>query len=203
MSEPRIVVQQKGPGCLRLLGLSLTLPVVGCIGLAICAVVLCGGVLVLIGAGEKAATEQAVQRNGGLGTLDEPIPARTWARFKDGNVLAVRTVRPANAMIEGFSAFNRPAAAGADYVLVWFQFQCQKDKCIPWVDTDLYLVAPDGKSWDEIAFLDLDDHLDTKEALKGAVIEGWQAFEFPSGSAVRAVRVKWGAETLYLQLPSG
>jgi hypothetical protein len=200
---PAIIVERKDSGCLQIAGLSCTLPMIGCAALVVCSLATVVIIALLVGVGRKRATEEAIERNGGYGALESPIPANTWAQFNDGSVMAVRLVRPATSMVEGFSTLNEAPPAGADYVLVWLSIYCDKDKCDPPRDTDIHLIDAAGAHWKEPPLLILDDDLDHQEAVRGATVEGWQAFEFPTGGQIQTIRVKWGPETLHLAPPPG
>lgn len=187
-----------GPGCLKIgLGVGCVAPVVFIIGVIVVIVV----IVALVQQGQQSATEEAIDRNGGYGTVEKPIPVGTWAKFERGQIRATRLVRPADAMVEKFNSFNDEAPSGAEYVLVWFELKCGEEKCTPSIDLDLRLEDENGKAWKEPWVLVLDDDFDNQEALEGASIEGWQGFEFPVDEAIVAIKVKWGNETLYLAAP--
>jgi hypothetical protein len=140
-------------------------------------------------------TNDAVKENAGRGTIDNPIPAGEWMSFKDGKVRATRMIKPASAQIKQMNMYNADPPVGADYVLVWFEFLCEKDRCNPQIDLDFFLIDSSGKQWSEPSFIVLDNNLDTQEALRDYTMKGWQAFEFPSNETVKAIRVKWGLVT--------
>ena len=87
--------------------------------------------------------------------------------------------------------FNSDPAVGAEYVLVWFQVDCAKQKCSPMTDLDLRLIDSTQQIWGEKWFQVLDPDLDQMEGLEGSVLEGWQVFEFPVGRSIVAIRVRW------------
>jgi hypothetical protein len=192
-------VKGGGPGVLKIgLGVGCVGPLALCIGLIVIVVI----VAALIQAGEEAATEEAVERNNGRGTLDEPIAAGNWMDFEDGDVRVTRIVRPANEEVEEMNFLNDDPTSGTEYVLVWFEMKCGEDKCNPPIDTDLHLMDSDGTAWKEPLFIALDDDLDHEEAIRGGTMAGWQAFEFPTREPIRTIRVKWGSETLHVEPPA-
>lgn len=193
---------QKGSGCFRILGLSCGVPFLGCLGMIAAVIVVIVVVAVLASAGQEAATDDAVAANAGRGLVNDPIPTGAWMTFKGGRVRAARMIRPANAEVERMNMFNDDAPVGADYVLVWFEVECQQAKCNPAVDLSLHLIDDAGKGWGEPLFLALEDDLDGAEALRGSSIAGWQGFEYPEDEPITAVRVRWGAETLHTAAPT-
>lgn len=193
---------QKKSGFFRILGLSCGVPFLGCLGLIAAGVVVVIVIAVLASAGQEAATDEAVAQNEGKGAIDNPISAGDWMAFKGGRVRAVRMMRPADDEVERMNMFNDEAAVGADYVLIWFEVECQQAKCNPNVDLDIRLIDETGKAWPEPFMLVLTDNLDSAEALTGSKIEGWQGFEFPSGKPIEAIRVEWGAATLHSEAPA-
>lgn len=193
---------QKGFGCFRILGLSCGVPFLGCLGMIAAVIVVIVVIAVLASAGQEAATDEAVAANAGHGLVNNPIPASEWMAFKGGRVRAARMIRPANAEVERMNMFNDDAPVGADYVLIWFEVECQQANCNPAVDLSLHLIDRTGKAWGEPLFLALKDDLDGEEALRGRAIAGWQGFEYPEDEPITAVRVRWGAETLHVEAPA-
>ncbi len=190
--------ERRGPGCLGIgLSIGCVAPAAFCVGLIIIAAV----VAAVIQSNKENATEKAVERNGGLGTFEAPIPAGTWADFKNGDVRATRIVRPANTMVEEFNQFNADAPQGADYVLVWFELTCQIDMCHP-STLDIRLMDAAGGDWGEPWVLVLDDDFDHNDAVRNGTIQGWQAFEFPTGEPISTIKIEWGSETLHLAPPT-
>ncbi len=171
------------------------------IGAALSLLLICV-VIVMAFANRDEASDKAVKRSGGKGTLDNPIPVNEWAVYKDGKVRATRIIRPATQQIKDWNQFNDDPPVGADYVLVWFEVECQKEKCNPAIDLDIYLMQSKDKKWKEPWFVVMEDDLDSAEALKGSTMQGWQVFEFPSGQSIQAIQVRFGGETLYLAMPS-
>ncbi|MBN1201453.1 MAG: hypothetical protein JXJ20_06320 [Anaerolineae bacterium] len=198
-----VVLEQKGPGCLKWLfggifGLGCGVPIAFCGGIILLIII----VAALIQQGEKAATNEAIDRNDGRGTLEEPIRAGEWAIFEDGEVQSTRMIQPADDVIKEFNRYNSDSSEGAEYVLIWFKIKCNKDRCYPPLDLDLHLVDSDGTKWKEPLFITLDDDLDRKDGVKGSTLEGWQAFEFPTSETIEGISIKWGGETLYQEVPS-
>ncbi len=197
-AEPqKIEVKQKGgPGCLKIgLGVGCIAPAAFCAGLIIIAVIIAA----LVQAGKKSVTEEAIKRNGGLGSSEKPIAAQDWAEFKEGRVRATRLIRNADQMIEGFNSFNPDPPVGADYVLVWFELECHADKCNPGL-LDLRLMDSQKKAWGEPWVLVLDPDFET-DALRGATTSGWQGFQFPINETIQTIKIEWTNETLYIQPP--
>lgn len=194
----RVVVKQKGgPGCFKIgLGVGCVAPAAFCVGLVVIAVI----VMALVQAGEKSATEEAVKRNNGFGSFEKPISVQQWAVFEKGTVRATRLIRQADQMVEEFNTFNPNPPAGADYALVWFELQCNVERCDPDL-LDLRLMDSQEKAWGEPWVLVLDSDFD-KAALRGATTAGWQGFQFPVGETVRTIKIEWGSETLHVEPPA-
>lgn len=186
----------------HILGLSCGVPFLGCLGIIAAVIVVVIALALMAGAGQNAATDQAIVANAGRGLVDNPIPAGDWLTFKGGRVRATRMIRPANAEVERMNMFNDDAPVGADYILIWFELECQQAKCNPAADLSLHLIDPTGKAWGEPFFLVLTENLDGAEALRGRTIAGWQGFEYPEDEPIGAVRVRWGAETLHTGAPA-
>lgn len=164
-------------------------------------IILCIGLIVIIRAGEKAATDKAIDElNNGRGTQDEPIARGTFMKFNHGQVRATRMIRPATTMVTDMFRVNQPPAAGADWVLVWFEVTCEKQECREF-ELDLQLVDNEGQEWSEpeLFELALADKLD--EAIQGATMSGWQAFEVSQSVSLELLKVKWGGVTLYQEIP--
>lgn len=192
MSERR----SSGPGCLKIsLGIGCIAPAAFCCGLIVIALI----IAVVIRAGREQATQEAIERNGGRGAFESPIAASAWMAFKDGQVRATRVIRPAAVSADPFRFGNAAPAAGAEYAVVWFELSCTADKCDPG-SIKLRLTGTDGTEWDEKARA-LVDNFDSNDAVKGGTTSGWQCFEVPTGTALRTIRVEWGAETLHVGVP--
>lgn len=190
--------ESRGPGCLKIgLGVGCIAPIVFCIGVVIIIAI----IVTLVQQGEKAATEEAIERNGGFGSFEKPIAAQEWADFETVDLRAMRIERPADAMVEEFNPFNDDSPEGADYVLVWFELRCEQDKCSTPISLDLQLMEDEDTKWGESLFTVVDNDLDADEALDGSMISGWQLFEFPTGKEIKTIRAKWGSETLHLTVP--
>ena len=186
-----------GPGCFKIsLGVGCIAPAAFCSGLIVIAVI----IAFLVQAGKESATEDAIKRNNDFGSFEKPIVAMEWAQFEKGNVRATRIIRPADEMIESFNMFNDESPTGADYVLVWFELECQSDKCNPRL-LDLRLMDAQEKAWGEPWVLVLENDLDSEEALRDASISGWQGFEFPTGEKIQTIKIEWGSETLHVVPP--
>ncbi|HML25039.1 MAG TPA: hypothetical protein PKD09_25520 [Aggregatilinea sp.] len=191
--------KRKVPGCLGIsLGVGCGAPLFFCIGL----IVIVAVIAAVIQSQKEDATEKIVDANAGHGTLENPIPVGQWAAFTGGQVTAQRIVRPATEMVEGFNQFNSNPATGAEYVLLWFDLRCTEDRCVPRVDLKIRLVDSAGKQWGEPTIVMLDDDFDDTDAVSGAAIGGWQAFEYPSNEPIQAIWIEWGDETLYLLPPT-
>ena len=196
---PKKQREKSGPGCLKLgFSVGCIAPALFCVGLIVLVVV----IVALVQQGEEKATKDAVDRNEGRGTLEEPIATGEWMIFEEGKVRATRLVRPANSVVEEMNMFNDDPPQGTEYVLVWFEIACEKDECHPSIDTDLHLIDTEDEDWEEPLFLVLEDDLDDARAIKGAQIAGWQAFEFPEQRAIQTIRVKWGSEILHTIPPT-
>jgi hypothetical protein len=185
-----VVQQQKGGSCLKR-------SVIGC-GALIALMIVCG---IIYAIAQSQATKEAVARNNGRGTLDKPIAATDWMEFENGDVRVTRIMRPASAEVERMNMFNDEPAEGAEFVLVWLEVKCNQSRCTPSVDLSLHLAAPDKHEWSEPLFIVLEDNLDAGEALRDSTVGGWQVFEYPTGQDIQALKVNWGAETLYTALP--
>lgn len=166
--------------------------VVACIGLVVVAVV-------LLGLGSKAATDKAIDNNGGRGSEDEPIAANTFMKFENGEVRATRLIRPATRDVSQMNQFNDEPAAGAEWVLVWFEVKCEQDECRQ-SQLNLKLVDAEGKEWGEPILITLDTPLD--DAIEGATMQGWQAFEFPQTGTIDLIKVGWSSVSLYQEPPA-
>ena len=187
----------RGPGCFKIgLGVGCVAPAAFC-GAVIVVIII---VAALIQANKESATEDAIKRNGGLGSFEKPIAVEGWAVFDKGKVRAMRLVRPATDMVEEFNMFNPDPPLGADYVLVWFDLECQIDKCNPGA-LSLHLTDGQKKDWGEPWLLVLDSDFET-DAVRGATTSGWQGFQFPTGEPIQTIKIEWGAETLQVQPPT-
>jgi hypothetical protein len=187
--------EKKGPGCLKIgLGVGCVAPIAFCIGVIVIIMI----VVALVQQGKKTATEDAIKHNNDRGAFETPIDG--WADFEKGNIRATSLIRPADDMIEFFNQFNDESPTGADYVLVWFEMECESDKCNPGL-LDLRLMDAEEKEWGEPWLLLLEDDFDSEEALRGNTIGGWQGFEFPTGETIQTIKVEWSAETLHLAVP--
>ncbi len=169
---------------------------VGCL-----VIVLCGGciaIALLAGAGEEAATKDAIASNGGFGSEDKPIPLQTWAKFDDGDVRATQINENADQAVQRMNTFNSTPPAGSRYILVYFEVNCKKKTCNE-SELDLRLMDDKGEAWGEPFSTVLDPDLGS--AVEGAIMEGWQAFFFPSDREIKTIKVEWLSETLYLTPP--
>jgi len=137
-----------------------------------------------------------------VGTLRNPYPAGTQVQFARGTILIDRMVRPATVMVEDFNQFNEDPAVGAEYVLLWVNLTCGEDRCQPQLDFKIRLVDTNGKEWGEPMLIILEPNLDGQEALRGAALAGWQAFEYPIGEPIQAIWMRWGNQTFYVQPPA-
>lgn len=190
--------ERRGPSCLGIgLGVGCVAPAAFCIGVTIIAVI----IFALVQEGEKAATDEAIEANDGRGSLEEPITAGEWMKFDDGQVRATRMIRPADDMVEDFNMFNDESAEGAEFALVWYEVKCEKESCTAF-NINFHLVDVDGKQWDEESFMVLDEDLDGQEAIEGGMMSGWQVFEIAQDKAVQALKIKFGAATLYVEPPA-
>lgn len=170
--------------------------------LVICGiVVVCGGifaVIALVNEGEKAATKDAIDNNGGFGSEDKPITVETWAKFKDGEIRATQLNPDALDQVMEMNFLNDDPAAGSRYVLIYFEVACNKDTCNQY-ELDLRLVDDTGELWDEADFVVTDPPLD--DAVKGGTMAGWQVFELSRARSLKVIRLKWGSETLFILPP--
>jgi hypothetical protein len=134
------------------------------------------------------------------GSLKNPYPSGSWLEFDDGRVRASRIIRPADSMVAGFNMFNSPPAAGAEYVLIWFEAYCGQQKCDPGADLDIRLIDSTQQIWGEKWLEVLEPDLDLMEGLEGSTLAGWQLFEFPIGRGIAAIQVRWPkwGDTLYV-----
>ena len=190
--------KRKAPGCLGIsLGVGCGAPLFFCIGLIVIVILIAA----VLQSQKEDATKKAVDVNVGQGTLENPIDAGARVQFTNAAVTVERMVRPATAMVEGFNAYNEDPAVGAEYVLLWVNLICQKDHCQPQLDFKIRLVDTAGKEWGEPFVVILDSNLDGQEALRGATLSGWQAFEYPIGEPIQVIWMNWGDETLYVRPP--
>ncbi len=125
------------------------------------------------------------------GTMNNPYPSGSWLQFEGGQVRTSQIVRPANSMVESFNMFNSPPAAGAEYVLVWFEVRCQQERCEPMADLDIRLIDSNGQVWGESLFEVLEPDLDMMEGIRGSTLAGWQLFEVPIGKGLSLFQIKW------------
>lgn len=195
---PREKRERRGPGCLGIgLGIGCVAPAAFCVGL----IVIIAIIAAVIQSQQEKEEQDALAANEGRGTLEEPVPVGQWIKFDDGEVRVGRVVRPANAMVANFNMFNDDPAAGAEYVLVWFDVLCEQQDCHLFWDVSFDLVGSDGKTWDEASAV-LEPDLDSQDAIEGATVGGWQAFEVPVGATISAVRVDFESVALYAELPA-
>jgi hypothetical protein len=125
------------------------------------------------------------------GSLKNPYPSGSWLEFDDGSVRSSNIVRPADSMVESFNMFNSSPAAGAEYVLIWFEVSCATQKCSPVADLDIRLIDSTQQIWGEQWLEVLDPDLDLMEGLMGSTLAGWQLFEFPIGRGIAAIQISW------------
>lgn len=176
----------------------ITLVAIGCTVVCVCAACVIGVLLIM--AGENAATNQAIQDNDGFGSEGKPIPLGEYAQFKNGQVRIAEadyaaTERVLNETLLGATNI----AAGSRYILIRFDMFCEKQHCDQ-SELALHVIADDGKAWSEELTLAKYNE-DFPDAVEGAASTGWQVFEFPVARTVKAVRVKWEGVTLYLAAP--
>ena len=98
--------------------------------------------------------------------------------------------------------YNDRAAAGAEYVMLRIGVECKTDRCAPRFEVGLGLVDNDGKIWEEIGGLVVDDDLDDKEALDGYTIGGWQVFEYPEDEPIEMIAIIWGEDFQFSRVPT-
>lgn len=158
----------------------------------------CVVVIVLYNAGQEAKTEEAQDLNDGYGERGKPIAAGTFAKFKEGEIRAVRMEVPADATVQTMNMFNSEPDAGSEYALVWFEMKCDEQTCSE-MTLDLKLIDDQGQEWGEKHMITLDN--DLPDSVRGATAEGWQVFQVPIGATLNLLKVKWAGATLYTELP--
>lgn len=167
----------------------------------LCGCLCVGGVLLLQGVNAADTNKAIDELNDGRGSLDKPIAAGAWMVYDDGQVRATQLVRGATSRVEQMNAANPDPAAGAEYVLVWFEVLCQKDRCTR-DELQFDLRDADGTEYDAVIFIDLDPYL-KRDAVKGGTMTGWMAFEVPPNADLTVVSAKWaGGVRLWQAVPS-
>lgn len=196
-APPQVVyVEKKSGGCLSVFK-NLSYASCGIIVLCVAAIVV---ILVLLGLAENTATNEAIERNSDYGSADRPIPPLTWGKFKDGDVRITAINLNADEEIRSMSLLNDPdTATGNRYVLVWIEVTCRKQKCNE-IELDFDLIDTTNDDWDEKVLLIRNP--DLEDAVRGATMAGWQAFEFPIDAQIKTIKVKWDLETLHFAPPS-
>lgn len=197
-----MAAQQQSKGCVGVfLGTFAALGIFAFVIIG-CIIIACVGMIALFVTGQEAADNLAQEANGGKGDQDNPIEAGQWIIFTGAEIRPVRITRPATDEVERFNQFNEAPAAGADYVLVWFEVKCLATTCdLQTEGSGFWLVDEAGKEWGEPFALVLEDNLDTKEAVQGATAAGWQAFELPTVASIQSIAVRWNGVKLYTLPP--
>lgn len=167
----------------------------------LCACLCLGTLAIMQGAGDAKTNKTIDELNNGKGSIEEPIAAGAWMVYDDGQVRATQLVRGATSRVEQMNAANPDPAAGAEYVLVWFDVLCQKDRCTR-DELQFDLRDADGTEYDAVIFIDLDPYL-KRDAVKGGTMTGWMAFEVPPNAPLTVVSAKWNTGVrLWQAVPS-
>jgi hypothetical protein len=169
---------------------------VGALAVAGCAVLtclcLCGGIIIAIGAGRQAQTEELIALNGGRGSRENPLPAGGSLNFEAVEVRALRVIRPANDQI-----FRAPAV-GNEWVLVEWSLTCKVQDC-DGIQLGARLIDVQGQDWGQPIVLELNNHIAGQSAIQGNTARGVMPFEFPAGRGIDLFMVSWaGGPDLYL-----
>ena len=180
------------------IGVFLGLGALGMAAIA-CVCVIVIGVAVLVASNQEKKQSDIEALNAG-GTLDNPVAAGEWLIYDTADIRATEMIRKATPRVMEMNMFNDDPAVGSDYVLVSFEIKCKTGEC-NMTGSGFWLIDEFGAAWDEVLFLVIDPDLDGEDALAGATLAGWQAFEFPENGTVEKIRIRWDGASLYTVAP--
>ena len=144
---------------------------------------------------EPAAAEQ--------GTRDNPYPAGSTLGTDEVEVVLGDANWNADDVIAEENQFNEEPVDGATYVLlpVTITNVASAEPITPWLELEVFYVAPDGRSFDEASVVSPDDVTDIDDLYEGGTGNGNVVFEIPTDvqeGGVWGVELGWFSDTAFV-----
>lgn len=153
---------------------------------------------------EGSAGEPAQPEESSDGTRDNPFPVGSVLSNEEVEVILGDANWAADEIVAAENQFNEPAPEGSTYVLlpVTITNVASSEPVTPWLELQVFYVAPDGRSFDEASAVVPNDLMDIDDLYEGGTGSGNLVYTIPSDAqegGVWGVEVGWFSDTVFVE----
>lgn len=138
------------------------------------------------------------------GTRDNPFPAGSVLSNDEVEVTLGAANWAADGVVADENQFNEPAPEGTTYVIVPVTIAnvASVEPVTPWLELQVFYVAPDGRSYEEASVVVPEDVIDIDDLYEGGTGTGNLVYAIPSEAheaGVWGVELGWFSDTVFVE----